>query len=345
MFKMTVPLIDKCDGDFRKVCEKYADHLKSALGKRREAFIDWMMLSKDYSESQWKQGMMGDPFLYLHCFSIYNKLRGGSNQHHIVLVSGKIGKGKSTLGAQIAALVDPTLSMERICYIPPHFFKRLGISKAAEGNLIDEGGNFFKARNAMTTLGKDISQAFQLVRDLQQLIVVCYDEPEKLDKDLIDKIDSLFVKVYDPDQNGDNKYNGYYAFNVKNLELVKPYLKKKLPIFSKECQQHISWRGRNSKEMPKINDINEKIYRSEKRKYLKDHMVGLADKYAKEYEDKLQPAPEQPKLTPEWVTVTQASKINSCNPETIRRKIKTGILKYKKIGNKYMVPKELPDFV
>jgi len=335
---MAVALIDKCNGDFRKVCEQYANWLVNELGKLRDDFIDWMMLTEKYSKSQWKKGLFGDPYLYLHCFSIYRKIHGESNQHHMVVVSGKIGKGKSTLGSQIAALVDPTFEMSRICYIPPHLFKRIGTSNLGEANLVDEGGNFFKARNAMSKLGKDISQAFQLVRDLKQVFIICYDEPEKLDKDLVDKIDSLFVKVYDPSQAGNNKFNGYFAFNVQALEKVKPVLKKKLPITHKDAIKHITWRGRNSEEMPTMNDITETLYRSEKRKYLKDHMLNLADKWAKEYDEVEQKPKEDVKTDNfEWYPMTIAAKKLNIHRNTISQWVKHNKVEWKMIGTKKYV--------
>lgn len=334
-------LIDKYDGDFRKVCEHYANSLKEALGKDKDKFIDWMYATKEYSESQWKRGLFGDAFLYLHCFDIHKKLHGDSNQHHIVLVSGKIGKGKSTLGAQICALVDPTLDMTRICYIPPHLFRRIGGSTPCQANLVDEGGNFFKSRNAMTKLGKDVSQAFQLVRDLKQLIVICYDEPEKLDKDLIDKIDSLFVKVYDPTQSADNRYNGYYAYNVTALDRIKPFLKNKLTVTNHKITKHITWRGRNSKEFPKMNDITEDVYRSEKRKYLKSHMLELAKKYSEEFEENSKPELKEQKTAleraSEYLSVSQAAKALDKTTGTIRRWARTNKIKHIKVGGSIMV--------
>ena len=335
---MTVPLIERFNGDFRKVCEHYADQIKSELGEKRQEFIDWMMLTEKYSKSQWKKGMFGDCFLYLHCFSIYRKIKGDSNQHHMVLVSGKIGKGKSTLGSQIAALVDPTFEMSRICYIPPHLFKRIGTSKLGEANLVDEGGNFFKARNAMSKLGKDISQAFQLVRDLKQIFIICYDEPEKLDKDLIDKIDSLFVKIYNPSASGKDKFNGYFAFNVMSLDKIKPFLKKKLPVTHKEIMSRVSWRGRNSEEMPEINDITETKYRLEKRKYLKDHMLNLADKWAKEYEDvETENVEVKKQESTEWLPMNKAAERLNLHRNTVCKWVKENKLEWKLIGTKKYV--------
>jgi len=255
-------------------------------------------------------------------------MRSGNNQHHMILISGKIGKGKSVLGSQMATLIDPTLNMSRICYVPPHLFRRFAESNPGEANLIDEGGNFFKAKNTMTKIGKDISQAFQLIRDLQQVLIICYDEPEKLDKDIIDKFDGIFIKKEDPNEKGDRRYASYVAFNIQACDKIKPLLKKKVPITDDKIMNYISWHGRNTKEMPRVNDFNEMIYRSEKRKYLREHMLLFAERWKEEYEtiDKpVQPVDDDK----DWMKAPAFRKIKGISYPTQKRWAKKGVIEEK----------------
>lgn len=274
-------LIDK-HGSFRKICEHFASRLPSV---DKDSFVEWMMKQETFSPSNYKKGMFGDLYLYHHAYEVWKKVNSNDNQHHMVLFSGKIGKGKSTLQLQFLSMVDTEIDMSRICYIPPHLFKRLSVCNPTEANCIDEGGNFFKARNSTTSLGKHLSQAFQLVRDLKQVFGICYDEPEKLDKDILDKIDTAFVKVPDSSEKGNRRYRRYYAFNRSAFQKILPLLKKKIPIIDSRCLKYATHVGHNSAEIPIVNDINETNYRKEKRKYLKDHMTVLANIYEKEYEE------------------------------------------------------------
>lgn len=267
-------------GTWKKVCEHVADTVKKTNPKfDNEGFIKWMLLQEKYSPNDYEGGLFGDNALYVHAYSIYKKLREGSNQHHMILVCGKIGKGKSTLGLQIASMIDPTLDMSRICYVPHHLFKRMSVCKEFQANIIDEGGNFFKSRNAMTALNRDLTQAFQLVRDLRQVIIVCYDEPEKLDKEIIDKFDSCFFKIYSSDESGDKRFRSYYAFNSTDFMKVKEHLKKKVPMGHAKIIHCATWMGHNNAHIPVLNGISDDLYRSEKRRYLKDHMAALSEKW------------------------------------------------------------------
>ena len=333
---MSVPLITKI-GSFEAVVDHIIDQIVTKNPTLDvEDFKDWMMLQKTYSSSNYKKGLFFDVRTYYYCYKVYKKMRSGENQHHMILVGGKIGKGKSVLGSQLAALIDPSFNMTRVCYVPPHLFRRFAKSNPGEANQIDEGGNFFKAKNNMTKIGKDISQAFQLVRDLQQVLIVCYDEPEKFDKDIIDKFDGFFVKIFNPSEKGNHRYRDFYAFNNKDCDKVKILLKKKIPMNSDEVLNLKTWRGRNSKEMPVVNDFNEPTYRGEKRKYLREHMDLLANKWAAEYEqiDKVE---EKPKQARQGYKVSEYAKLKGKHMKTIYQWIKKDLIPYEKVGNSIIV--------
>jgi hypothetical protein len=267
----------------------------------------------------------------------------------MILIAGKIGKGKSTLGLQVASLSCPNFDMSKVCYVPPRLFRRLGKCDAGESNLIDEGGNFFKGRNSMTKIGRDISQAFQLVRDLKQILIVCYDEPEKLDKDIIDKFDTLFVKLYNPEEKGDRQYKDYLAFTVKAMDKVKVLLKQKIPVTDPQITRFANWKGHNSIEIPIINDVNEEIYRSEKRKFLRDHMNMLAEKWAEEYQevdkkDKEDKTPENKiNIEDKYKGITRTiraadyAKAKGIGAEAVANHLKKGLLKGEKFGRMWLV--------
>lgn len=325
-------LIDRFEGEWKKVCIYIGMKVKEIDPRiDLEKFVAWMRLQEKYSPSGYKKGLFGDPNLYLHCFKVYEKLRSDRNQHHMVLVTGKIGKGKSTLGLQICAMIDPSFNMSAICYVPPHLFKRLEKCEETQANLVDEGGNFFKSRNAMSKLGKDISQAFQLVRDLKQLYVICYDEAEKLDKDILDKFDSVFVKEYHPEAKGGHKYRNYLGYNVKGFAKIKPLIHKKIPFTDVKITSKASWKGYNSVEIPIINDVEEGVYRSEKTKFIKQHMGHLGDKWKEDY--------KYSELDTEYISMGDARKIIPFHGQTWWNNVKSGKIPAKKFKGRWFIDK------
>lgn len=335
---MAEALIEKY-GTWDKVVQYYAQKLEEKNSQfKKQPFIEWMLSQESYSPSRYKKGLFFDLGLYYHAYLIHRKVNGDNNQHHMVLVCGKIGKGKSTLGLQLCSVIDSSFNMERVCYVPPHLFGRLATCKYAEANIVDEGGNFFKSRNSMTKLGRDIGQAFQLVRDLRQVLVVCYDEPEKLDKELIDKFDTLLYKTYEPNESGNKKYQNYLGFNVGALDKVKPLLKKKIPMSDRQILKLASWKGHNSIEIPVLNDLSEVNYRQEKRKYLRDHMSALKEKYMEEYEGLYKE--EKEKKTTTTMKISQFAKAKGVHNETVRNWIKRGLIKASKIGKDWLIEVE-----
>ncbi len=336
---MGVSLIDRYNGDWEKICVHVYNQIVRRDPIDKNDFIKWMMLQKDYSPSNYKKGLFGDVGLYHHTYKIYKKFRLGENQHHMTLVAGKIGKGKSLLGLQLASLADPTLELERVCYIPPHLFKRLSECKAKQADIIDEGGNFFKGKNAMTRIGRAIGSAFQKVRDLEQFVIVCYDEPEKIDKDILDKFDSIFVKVYDQNEQGDRKYRDYYGFGVTAVQKIIPLLKKKIPISDPQILKYATWKGHNTGEVPLINNLNEDMYRSEKRKFLRDDMKNLYHAWKKVFEAQDQPEQQEDNkgFNDSLISITRTAKLLGIHPDTIRRRFESGDWQPVLIGKRRML--------
>lgn len=303
---MRLPLIQKY-GSWEEVCNVYADKIKKIDPKiDKQKYYDWMMLQKNYSPSGYNAGMFMDIKGYYTNYLIYNKLKT-TNQHHMLLISGKIGKGKSTKGLQDCALIDSTMDMEKICFVPPDLFKRFANCKPGESCLIDEGGNFFKGRRAMEFIGKDISECIQTVRELRQFLVICYDEPEKLDKDIIDKIDTIIIKYENKKSKGDKgRYRQYLGYSSLAADKVKVLLKDKVPIFSPEVLKLHSWRGHNSHEIPVINDIDEVRYKKAKAKHTRGKANFLYDKYKGDYD--YHNTCDSPDTFPGWVKVAYKMK-------------------------------------
>lgn len=258
--------------DFLKVCEHYTEVLgpHKLPGKDKQEFIDWMMKSKDYSPSNYKQ-MFANPSFYFRMFRVYKTVNSGAEQHHMTCISGKIGKGKTTLGTQACALVDPTFNLSRVCYLPHQFFKAAQEAKPGQAILIDEGGNFFKALNTMGKMSKNLGQYFQMMRAKRLFIVICYDEYEKMMREIRDKMDSLYMKHEKKDEPVPRRYRYWVGWNQKGTDAVKDFLNaKKLPLTTPPLMRYAGLRGVHSAEFPELNDISEEAFKQNKLNNVKE---------------------------------------------------------------------------
>jgi len=342
-------------GEFKKVCEHYADVLgEQKLNEiNREKFIDWMYVTKDYSPSNYKR-MFANPSLYFRMFRINRLINSGEEQHCIMVVSGKIGKGKTTLGVQCCSLVDPSFNMSRVCYLPHQFFKVVQTAKPGQAILIDEGGNFFKALNTMGKMGKNLGQYFQMMRAKRLFIVICYDEFEKMMREIRDKVDIILMKVTKKDEAAPRKFQYWVGWNNKGTEQVVNFLNaKKLPLSTPPLMRYAGLRGVNSAEFPILNDINEQAFKDNKLKnvgdfeeqFLKEALksFGLEENhYDNEHKNT---AVEQVKnKTKTYVTVSEFAKAWGISTKTVYRKINAGIFEFNKIpsgkGNLVRLPLE-----
>lgn len=335
---MSTPLIQRYGG-WPGVCQYFADQIGLLYYPELDKadFIAWMLKQEKYSDYE---EMFGDMQLYLHAYRINQKLRSGEEQHHMTLISGKIGKGKSRLGLILCALADPTFAMNRICFIPPHLFKHLSKCTPGSGVLIDEGGRFFKGKNAMTGVGRDVSVAFQEIRALQQFMVVCYDEPERITGDIIEKFDSILIKIPDQKEEGNRRYRSYFGYNAMDSSEVMMLLKQKLAINSSKVLDCHTWKGHNMGDVPLINDISEKAYIEEKQRFLQNRMEGLYDKYAEEYGldgKKEEAAADSATQAVKYISVSEGARMFGVSKETIMALIKSGAIRATRLGSKWLI--------
>lgn len=268
------------EGNFLRVCEHYADVLGDNKFKdgSRDEFIKWMYLSKDYSPSNYKK-MFANPSFYYRCFKINQVINSGMEQHHITVITGKIGKGKTTMAVQLGALVDPTLCMERVCYLPHQFFAVVRNAKPGQVIIIDEGGNFFKALNTMGKMSKNLGQYFQMMRAKRLCIIICYDEFEKMMREIRDKADSIFMKVQKKSEPAPRKFRYWVGWNNKGTEQVINFLNaKKIPLTTPPLMRYAGLKGVNSEEFPILNDVSEEAFKKNKL----DNVTAFEEQFLKE---------------------------------------------------------------
>jgi len=266
-----VSLIEKYNGDYLKVCEHYADYLISnerLFESERQEFIDWMLTKENLFP---RLKICGDPRIYEQAFLIMKKVNDDSQeQQHLIIIGGAVGKGKTTFAAQLSALIDPTYCLERVCYLPVQFFKVIKSLKPGQVIHIDEGGNFFKALNTSTRASKVLGQYFQMNRAKRLVIIINYDDYEKMNKEIREKADTVIYKIPNPKEEAPRKFRYYWWYKTNSVKDINNFYsnKKKLPLTHYDMRKFISFKGNNHRDYPLINDLSEDVFKSNKLKYI-----------------------------------------------------------------------------
>ena len=193
-------------------------------------------------------------------------------------------------------------------------------------------------------LGRDITAAFQILRELKQIIVVCYDEPWKMDKEILSKFDAVIYKEHYDHLTGAEKYRHFTLFVGEGMrEIIRYWEKEKRDVPDNLKDDNIIHRGSNNIEIPVINDINESEYRSQKRKYNRLRMKSFYDKYRPEYEEE-----DREKFTEEerWYKPSEVAKKIGLHTGTIKQYITDGKLKSVLRNNRHFISNvELKQFI
>ena len=312
---------------------KFAERLYRKGLIRKETipeFISWMNQSSQYFKE-----IIGTAEFYWHCFYIYKKINNPAiKQQHILVASGKVGKGKTTALAQACALIDPTFNSKRVYYVPHLFFKGMSESKVGQAHLIDEGGNFFKALDSMGKTSKFLGQYFQMMRSKRLFLAIAYDEYDKMSKEIRNKVDSIIVKIPDPNLPIPLCYRNFLIISQepKLLKVNEEIMKKKLQ-FVNIAIKNATFFCHHTAEFPVINDVNEEAFNDWKdtnrsafeRKFMEDTKVFDVDNEEQEFKEL------------NYMPISKYAKKVGLHPETIKRKIKEGVIVGKLVLGKWMV--------
>ena len=266
-------------GSWEAVCR----HLqKQSNEEKNEDYYNWLLSLKDLSPSGYKKGLFFDHNFYHFLYNVKKKVNE-TTQQHVLVFTGKTGKGKSTMASQAAACLCPTLSFNDVCYIPSQFFKRMAYAKRGDIIWIDEGDRFFARYVGKTKLGQHLAEVLGTIRSTGVILIICFSKYNKLiDVVSEDFVDTIILKKIDEKANGINKYRNYTCFVSKAVALINAFIKKTKKTIEEVRVKDYNWNGHNSSEIPTINDFNEKKYFENKEKYKKTRYLELSKYYEQE---------------------------------------------------------------
>ncbi len=111
-----------------------------------------------------------------------------------VLITGKVGDGKSTLGIQIGAVMGLPFGLKNVHFKPKLFLQSIQTT-INQTHDFDEAITGLMSRRALSTMNKDILQAFVQCRSRRHCIIICLPTPYLLEWYVMDRV-HLWIHVY-----------------------------------------------------------------------------------------------------------------------------------------------------
>lgn len=101
---------------------------------------------------------------------------------------GKVGCGKSLTAQHFAYIIDPTLSISRICFNKEEFINAV-LDNKRKVIIGDEGISLFFTRNVMTKDGRLMSEIMDQIRQKNLCVFICVPKLLSIDRDILSEVD------------------------------------------------------------------------------------------------------------------------------------------------------------
>jgi hypothetical protein len=130
------------------------------------------------------------PILDFYKFCVANK-----DTSVVIVVDGKSGLGKSTLGGQVGLYCDKNFNIESYCFTPEEFLKKLETAKKGSCLIFDEG-MLLSSRSALSEINKMTIIAMSMIRSKQLFIIFCVNSIFDLDRNLALSRADILLSLY-----------------------------------------------------------------------------------------------------------------------------------------------------
>jgi hypothetical protein len=165
-----------------------------------------------------------DKLLHNKLQHIVKKIK--KDNDHVICIDGKPGAGKTTLGVQIAKIIDPTFCSERICFEPDEFMEKAIGAKKYQVVLLDEAYRSWASTKSLTDLTFRLNSMMMEIRQKNLVFIIILPFFFNLNKTIaLGRVDT-FIHVYTrPDGRrgnfmyfDDNKKKRLYIFGLKTFD-------------------------------------------------------------------------------------------------------------------------------
>lgn len=117
------------------------------------------------------------------------------NTSVVIVIDGRSGMGKTTLGNQVGITVDKDFNLDHLYYTPEEFLSGLSQSKPGDCLMFDEA-MLISSRSALSSINRMIIQAMSMIRSKRIYVIFCVNSIFDLDKNLAISRADLLLHVY-----------------------------------------------------------------------------------------------------------------------------------------------------
>jgi len=177
----------------------------------------------------------------------------------VIVIDGRSGMGKTTLGNQIGITFDENYGLKNIYYNPDDFLKGLSVAKPGECLMFDEA-MIISNRSSLSAINRMVVQAMSMIRSKRLYIIFCVNSIFDLDRNLAMSRADLLLHLYGNSLIDRGKYGAFFKA-TDNREKIKELflLGKKLYDYSRPKANFVS-------HFPKEFVVEEKEYEIQKQK-------------------------------------------------------------------------------
>jgi energy-coupling factor transporter ATP-binding protein EcfA2 len=150
----------------------------------------------------------------------------GRNTSAVVIIDGRSGMGKTTLGNQLGYLLDDNYNIDKIYYEPKKFLEGLNQAKKGDFLMFDEA-MIISSRSAMSDVNKMIIMAMSMIRSKQLFICFCVNSVFDLDRNLALSRADLLLHVYGDHLTDRGNFSAFFKASGDMDRIKNLYLKGK----------------------------------------------------------------------------------------------------------------------
>jgi adenylate kinase family enzyme len=176
------------------------------------------------------------------------------------IVDGFSGTGKSTLTMQLAYLVDPTFSIDRVCFRGEEFMNAVINAKKYQAIMLDEAYASLSSGDATTKMQKFLLKMLAEIRQKNLMIFFCCPSYFELNKNLAIFRSKLLIHVHV----GKNMERGFFKLYTSKWKKIMYLLGRKTYDYTRGGHPSV---GRFGKAVPPT--IDDDAYRKKKEEALK----------------------------------------------------------------------------
>lgn len=185
------------------------------------------------------------------------------NTSAVIVIDGRSGMGKTTLGNQVGVMLDKKFDLNKIHYTPTTFLEgsedKIGLANAKAGDcLMFDEAMLISNRSALSHINRMIIQAMSMIRSKRLYIIFCVNSIFDLDRNLAISRADLLLHVYGESLIHRGRFGAFFRGRDGQDRLKTLYLLgKKMYNYSKPRANLI---GRFTKEFV----VDEKQYEKQK---------------------------------------------------------------------------------